>query len=390
MFWSQAAYLALVKRLKQQGAALQPVPYDDLAGFAAQDHRDLVAGLQAHCFAISEAHPATRPAQPADEAYVGFCRAFAKVPPPATAQAAQLLLENHWQPCRIRNGAPGDMGLLTGYYEPEVEGSLVQTAEFAAPLYARPADLVTFAQGQTPAHLAPHLAAARALLNGELVAFFTRSEIESAARQNLQPLIYVRDLVEAFLIQVQGSARVRTKDGGLYRIGYAGRNGHPYTSIGRILIQRGDIPEASMSLAGLKQWIRDAGQELGEAGHELMLANRSFVFFRLETALSAQQGPIGAAGLSLTPLQSIAVDRQLWLYGLPFWIESQLPWRSSQVEPFSRLMLAQDTGSAILGPARADIFFGTGLEAGARAGDIRHPARFTVLLPKRQATHGPQ
>lgn len=383
MFWSPAAYLALEQRLKLQGAALQPVPYEDLAGFAAQDHRALVVGLQAHCRAISDAHPATRPAQAADDAYIEFCRGIAQLPPPETAQAAQAMLEKRWQPCRILTGTPGDTGLLTGYYEPEVAGSMVQTDEFSAPLYARPADLVTFAQGQTPAHLDPNLAAARALPDGGLVAYFTRREIESAARHDLQPLIYVRDLVEAFLIQVQGSARVRTKDRGLYRIGYAGRNGHPYTSVGRILIQRGDIPEAAMSLAGLKQWIRDAGQKPGEAGHELMLANQSFVFFKLETALSAQLGPIGAAGLSLTPLLSIAVDRQLWLYGLPFWIEAHLPWRARHVEPFSRLMLAQDTGSAILGPARADIFFGTGLEAGARAGDIRHPARFTVLLPKR-------
>jgi len=180
---------------------------------------------------------------------------------------------------------------------------------------------------------------------------------------------------------VQGSARVRLADGSLLRLAYAGRNGHPYTSIGRILIDTGEIAEADMSLATLKQWIRAHGQNPGDAGALLMHRNKSYVFFSLHEECEPARGPIGGQGISLTALRSIAVDRAIWTYGLPFWIAADLPWRGSSPSPFRRLMIAQDTGSAITGPARADIFFGSGDDAGARAGDIRHAGDVVVFLP---------
>ena len=140
-----------------------------------------------------------------------------------------------------------------------------------------------------------------------------------------------------------------------------------------------------VSLAALKQWVRDHGQDEGAEGLALMRRNRSFVFFALGLVDGAGKGPIGAAGVPLAPLRSIAVDRSLWSYGLPFWISADLPWRGAEKSAFQRLMIAQDTGSAILGPARADLFFGSGDEAGARAGDIRHPGEMIVLLPRHQS-----
>ncbi len=139
--------------------------------------------------------------------------------------------------------------------------------------------------------------------------------------------------------------------------------------------------ESAMSLASLKAWLRAAGPGEGEAGLSLMRRNGSFVFFRLVEDFDPALGPIAGAGVALTPLRSIAVDRSLWSYGLPFWIEAELPGADGAPGPFRRLMIAQDTGSAIVGPARADIFFGGGDKAGARAGAIRHPGEFTVLLP---------
>ncbi len=136
-----------------------------------------------------------------------------------------------------------------------------------------------------------------------------------------------------------------------------------------------------MSLASLKAWLRAAGLGEGEKGLELMRRNRSFVFFRLVEDFDPGLGPIAGAGVALTPLRSIAVDRALWSYGLPFWIEAEIPWIEDATRPFRRLMIAQDTGSAIVGPARADIFFGSGDEAGVRAGAIRHRGAFSVLLP---------
>ena len=188
------------------------------------------------------------------------------------------------------------------------------------------------------------------------------------------------------MIQVQGSGLVELTDGRRLRLIYDGRNGRPYTSIGRGLIEAGEIREAEMSLARLKGWLRAAGVRPGERGRAWMQRNASYIFFRLAPDEPPGGGPIGGAGLPLTPLRSIAVDSNLWPYGLPFWIEARLPWRGAQPEPFGRLMIAQDTGSAILGAARADLFFGSGDEAGLRAGSIRHDADFRVLLPRGDAT----
>ncbi len=244
---------------------------------------------------------------------------------------------------------PLGRGFLTGYYEPWVEGALAPSARFTAPLLARPADLTT------------------------LTPYPVRAEIEAAGRD---PVVWLEDAVEVFLIQVQGSARVRLRDGSWRRLIYDGRNGRPYTSIGRLLIEAGEIAEAQMSLARLKEWLR-ADTERGRA---LMRRNESFIYFRLGD--DAGDGPIGGAGRPLTPLRSLAVDRTLWSYGLPFYPVGTLPWRDDRPEPFARMMIAEDTGSAIVGPARADLFFGGGAAAGVRAGSIRHEAEMFVLWPR--------
>jgi membrane-bound lytic murein transglycosylase A len=191
-------------------------------------------------------------------------------------------------------------------------------------------------------------------------------------------VLYLREPDEAFIIHVQGSARIRLTDGTVMRVAYAGRNGHPYTSIGRILVERGEIPLAEMSLERLMAWLRD---HPGPA-RDLMRMNRSYIFFREATELAPEDGPIGGAGVPLTPGRSLAVDRALWSYGLPVWLEGELPLSLDRTEPLGRLMIAQDTGSAIVGPARGDFFFGSGPEAGTRAGLLRHPVRFVVLRPK--------
>ena len=211
-----------------------------------------------------------------------------------------------------------------------------------------------------------------------LVPYDDRAAVERAKRE---PIAWVCDAVEAFFIHVQGCAQVELPDGRRVRLAYDGRNGLPYASIGRILIESGAIDEAAMSLARLKAWLRAAGLGEGEPGLELMRRNRSFVFFRLIEEFDPELGPVAGAGVALTALRSIAVDRSLWSYGLPFWIEADLPWADAAPRPFRRLMIAQDAGAAIVGPARGDIFFGSGDEAGGRAGVIRHRGEFTLLLP---------
>jgi membrane-bound lytic murein transglycosylase A len=312
----------------------------------------------------------------------------AKAPPPALLRAAVLALEADPVEARAffeRNFEPrriATKGFVTGYYEPEVFGSLTPTREFSAPILARPADLVSFAPGEGPKDFDLALAGARRRADGVLEPYPDRAEIESEA---LNPIVWLTDAVEVFVVQVQGSARVKLSDGRTVRLVYDGRNGKPYTSIGRELIEAGEIGASEMSLERLKSWLRANGLKPGECGREEMRRNRSFVFFRLEEDCDPGAGPIGGAGVNLTPLTSLAIDRNAWCYGLPFWIEAELSWRSETIEPFRRLMIAQDTGSAIVGPARFDIFFGTGDLAGRRAGAIRHEADAMALWPREAA-----
>ena len=354
-------------------AELEPASFDDLVGFDADSALEAFRVFVETARAIVEDSPPLRAARPASEALREAARAALTVASPNEARARDFF-RRHFRPYRV-GGAPG---FLTGYYEPWVRASLAPSPDFTAPILARPVDLVSFAPGEGPPGFDPALAGARRLANGGLAPYPDRAAIEDAAQN---PVLWLRDAVEVFLIHVQGSARAELPDGRLVRLVYDGRNGQPYTSIGRILIESGEIPEKEMSLARLKDWLRAAGLGPGGRGRELMRRNRSYIFYRLETDFPREAGPIGGAGIALTPLRSIAVDRTIWSYGLPFWISARLPWRGETPEPFQRLMIAQDTGSAILGAARADLFFGGGDEAGARAGAIRHGAEFTVLLP---------
>ncbi|MFM9974973.1 MAG: MltA domain-containing protein, partial [Beijerinckiaceae bacterium] len=245
----------------------------------------------------------------------------------------------HFKPFRIQSDSESahGQGFLTGYYEPVVEGRLTPSASFSAPILSRPTNLVTFANASDDLGLG--LSAGIITRSGALAACPDRAAIENGALEQFSaPLVWLRDHAEVFLIQVQGSAQVRLPGGRTMRLGYAGRNGHPYSSIGRMLIEMGEIAQSEMSLARLKQWIRQHGQRMGDAGRALMQRNKSYVFFKIDESLDSEAGPVGAAGLPLTPLRSIAVDRSLWHYGLPFWISAELPWASEALEKFERLM----------------------------------------------------
>jgi membrane-bound lytic murein transglycosylase A len=355
---------------------LEPLEFGGLGGF---DGDDLLAAYR--CFerparALVELNAGERTARPPSSALVAAA-ASALSSDVTDGAGARRFFETCFRPFRIVPGPPG-AGFLTGYYEPCVQGSPVETDAFRWPILARPHDLVTCAPGGAPAGFPEGVSGARLRSDGSLVPYDDRRTIE---RERRDPIVWLRDAVEAFLIQVQGSAQVEFADGRRARLAYDGRNGLPYTSIGRILIETGEIAESAMSLANLKAWLRAAGLGEGERGLELMRKNRSFVFFRLIEDFDACFGPVAGAGVALTPLRSIAVDRAIWSYGLPFWVNADLPWADEHLRPFRRLMIAQDTGSAIVGPARADIFFGSGDAAGARAGAIRHGGDFAVLLP---------
>jgi membrane-bound lytic murein transglycosylase A len=341
---------------------LTPLSFADLADFGQDDHLEAFQVFARSCAAIAASAPLPRKAVAASAALKAIAHQALRQELREPAQARRFF-ERHFRPCRVSACAGvRNAGFLTGYYEPIVAGSPVRTRNFTAPVRGRPDNLNALAP--YPDHAA----------------------IEAGAiDRHTSPIVWLRDPAEVFLVQVQGSARIRLADGGLLRLAYAGRNGHPYTSIGRILIDTGEIAEADMSLATLKQWIRAHGQNPGDQGAALMHRNKSYVFFSLHQECEPACGPIGGQGISLTALRSIAVDRAIWTYGLPFWIAADLPWRGSGLSPFRRLMIAQDTGSAITAPARADIFFGSGDDAGARAGDIRYAGDVVVLLPAEEA-----
>jgi membrane-bound lytic murein transglycosylase A len=211
------------------------------------------------------------------------------------------------------------------------------------------------------------------------VPYYDRAEIEEGVLtgRNLE-ICWLKDPIDLLFIQIQGSARIRMPDGGIVRVNYDAHNGHPYSPVGRFLIENGAIPREEMSMDRIRKWM----EENPDDAKEIRGKNKSYVFFR-EVPLSATEEPKGAQGVSLTPGRSIAVDKALHIYGTPFFIEAELPIDSLRATTkFRRLMVGQDTGSAIVGPARADLYFGAGQQAGQIAGRIRHPGRFAMLLPR--------
>jgi membrane-bound lytic murein transglycosylase A len=289
------------------------------------------------------------------------------------AGAARRYFETNFVPYSVRNAEGGAEGLATGYYEPLLYGSRTPGKKYRYPLYGVPDDLlVVDLSDQYPELKGMRL---RGRLQGrKLVPYYTRAEIERGdAAVRGRELLWVDDPVELFFLQVQGSGRVKLPDGETVRVGFAEHNGHPYKSIGRVLIDRGELSADKASMQGIKQWAKQNPDMLPM----LLQQNPAYVFFR---ELPGQEpGPIGALGVALTPGRSLAVDPAAIPLGAPVFLSSTWP---LSARPLNRLMLAQDTGSAIKGAIRADFFWGFGDEAGALAGRMRQSARMWLLYPK--------
>ena len=357
---------------------LEASSFAALPGFAADRHGEALRAFLKSCAAPAHRAAATSILRPG--ALKNACVVAASE---ESATNPRAFFEQNFQPFRIvAENTPE--AFFTGYYQPEIAGSLVQSAEFPTPVYAPPPDLTALPEGKRVGALA-ELTAARRGPDGGLTPYPDRAAIEDGALDHVpsvRKLVYLRDKADLFLTQVQGSARVRLNDGRILHLSFAARNGQPYTAIARVLVQRGVAPPAEMTMRRLVNWLRRNGLERGQAGDDLLRLNRSFVFFDASIDKDAARQPAGGSGVGLSPLRSIAIDAHIWPYGLPFYIDARLPWRSVELEPFQRLTIAQDTGSAIVGPARADIFFGLGDEAGSRAGEVRHHGQFFLLLPK--------
>jgi membrane-bound lytic murein transglycosylase A len=360
--------------LRLPDTALEPVAFADLNGWAADDHTKALAAFRASCAPMVRTR--TPEERPLATALAQVCRQALALTHVDEAKAREFF-ETNFRPLRISR--LGDIqGFVTGYYEPIVDGSRFPTREFTVPLYRRPADLV--APGERKGESFPNRGPAfRRTNDGKLVPYYDRGEIEDGALDGRHlEICWLRDAFTALTIQIQGSARVRLEDGLIMRVNYAAHNGFPYTPIGRILIERGLVPREEMSLERIRQWMRDNPDQT----KELRRKNQGFVFFRI-TGLADESEPAGGEGVRLTPGRSIAVDRPLHLYGTPFFIDAELPIDGAAAKtPWRRLAIAQDTGSAIVGPARADIYFGAGDDAGRVAGRVRQAARFAMLVPR--------
>lgn len=360
------------------GASVEAIAFADLEGWAADDHASAWRVWLTSCRRLlGDPRPrAARTGLPADSHLRQVC-ADGLDAGALDGSAARRFFETRFQAWQVT--PDGGRPFFTGYYEPEVDGSLVREGAFQTPVLGRPPDLVSNPGGESGSSDDGPSAGRRGLCGG-LEPYPDRRAIDSGALDRFDlALLYLADPVDRFFLQVQGSGRVRLPDGRVVRLAYDGRNGQPYTPIGRIVADMTGTPRPAMTMPVLRAWLhRDAA-----AAREIMWQNRSFVFFRKADELDPALGPIGGEGVPVTPDRSLAIDRSVWPYGTPVFVGTTVPaGPDGALQPFRRLMVAQDTGSAIIGPARADIFFGSGPAAGAVAGSMRHEGSFVVLWPE--------
>ncbi len=341
---------------------LQRVSFVDIPGWSEDDQREAWLPLLASCRALAN-KPEWKQA----------CTAAASVDV-ADTLAVRRFFESHFVPHQLRNPDGSTQGLLTGYYEPLLRGSRKRGGVFQTPLHKPPADLVTV----DLAGIYPELKNFRLrgrVVGNKLVPYFTRSELDRQASLAGAELLWVDSPIEAFFLQVQGSGRVFLADSNeTVRLAYADQNGHPYRSIGRYLVDRGELMLEQASMQGIQAWAASNPRRL----KELLDANPSYVFFKEEVISDPGIGPKGALGVPLTAQRSIAIDPQFTPLGAPVFLSTTLP---NSTTPLRRLMLAQDTGGAIRNPVRADFFWGFGKDAGELAGKMKQPVQMWVLLP---------
>jgi membrane-bound lytic murein transglycosylase A len=334
--------------------------WEDLPGWSSDNLREAWPVFIASCMALKERRE-----------WQGVCGAAAEVTS-HDAASLRLFFENRFQPWLLR-AENSDRGLVTGYYEPLLQGSRTRSAKYRYPLYSVPPDLVRVEIEEVFPALKGQRVRGR-LEGGRVVPYYTRGEIDRGqAGLRGHELLWLEDAVALFFLHVQGSGRVRLESGETVRVGYADHNGHPYRSIGKVLIERGELPPEKASMQGIQAWARQNPDKLPQ----LLAENPAYVFFR---ELPANlPGPLGTLGVPLTARRSIAIDPAFVPLGAPVYLATSWP---NTTDPLNRLMLAQDTGTAIKGRSRADFFWGFGAEAGQLAGRMRQTGRMWVLLPK--------
>ncbi len=373
------------------------VEIETLPGWTADEVAETLPALLRSCDRLT-AQPADRVLEPVEAGGTAgdwrpFCEALRGLGGPAGEKEVRAVVERELVAVPLSRGDEGDtggrpgedsgwlqrVGLFTGYFEPLLHGSRRRSQRYNVPLYTQPADLVSVDLGRFRDDLRGRRVAGR-VRGRSLEPFDDREAIASGslAGRGLE-LVWVDDAIEAFFLHIQGSGRVELDDGSIFRVGYAAQNGHPYHAIGRTLVDWGELTLEEVSLQSIDAWLRAHPDRAGE----VMATNDSYVFFRQIRG----EGPIGAQGVALTPERSLAVDRQHVPLGVPVWLDAMTPAAAPEAPDERRqwLLVAQDTGGAIRGSVRGDVFWGAGERARAIAGRMAHRGRYWVLVPRGMA-----
>ena len=298
----------------------------------------------------------------------------AKIISAGDGAAARSYFEEYFQAFFVA-GENGSEGLFTGYFEVVLSGSRFRDGAHSIPIYRLPKNRISADLGDFNIGLRGKKIIGR-VAGGKFVPYFKRAEIESGVLGEIGlELIWLNDPIDAFVLHVQGSGRVNLPNGKSMRVGFAGHNGHPYSSIGRALIKRGELSPGEVSWDDIRKWL----EANPDKRNELFAINSRYIFFRE----IAGDGPIGAQGVVLTSGRSLAVDRKFIPLGLPIWLDTV--WPNDAKRPLQRLMVSQDTGGAIKGQVRGDVFWGHGEQAAKLAGKMKSPGRYYIFLPKSAA-----
>jgi membrane-bound lytic murein transglycosylase A len=365
----------------QDRLVLKPAAFQDLPGWRDDAVGEALPAFLRSCARIAALPDGAPVSDKGGEASAGkaedwrpVCAEAARLPP-GDREAARRFFETRFQPWAARNNR-NPLGLFTGYYEPLLHGSRRRHGRYTVPLYGRPPELVMVDLGRFRDDLRGKRIAGK-VEKGSLVPFADRKEIDEGALAGRKlEIVWVDDPVDAFFLQVQGSGRVELAEGGEMRVGYAAQNGRPYTSIGKALIQSRALNPETVSLQTIRAWLEAHPDKIDD----VLEKDASYVFFQEVKG----EGPMGAEGVPLTPGRSMAVDLNYLPLGVPLWLSAGVP-APEAGQPdrkLHRLLIAQDTGGAIRGPVRGDLFWGFGPEAEALAGRMKHRGKLWVLLPR--------
>ncbi len=355
---------------------LNTIAFSDLLGWEVDNHRAAFEAFLTSAKRMVEIPYKTRQLQVRGSALQRAARVALDLDSPSANQARKFF-EAEFTPKQIITNDQED-GFLTGFFEPVVSASLNPSKEYPIPLYQRPKELIDIDDASRPVSMDPYFRFGKRGEKG-VEEYYDRPAIQSGALEgkNLE-LVWLRNKVDAFFIHVQGAAKLVLENGEFMRITYAAKSGHPYTSVAKVLCQQTSTAPELMTADRLADWMHKNPDQLDA----LLAHNQSFIFFKEVIGLNQDEGPIAAAKVPLTANRSLAVDRKIHTFGSPIWVSTMqaLP---EQKLPLARLMIAHDTGSAIVGASRGDIFTGTGDAAGLIAGRIRHQAKMTILVPNR-------